>query len=224
MTVFAAVVHGGFFSGEPEQDGGQEQRSFEVQLVDFTPAARPEAGNEQPVWQGGEKEQTQRQGAAVGGSRPAVGAFPAASPASAAPAAVGAGETIAAMGDSQSGVLETGGSWGAAVSGGGGAGNGAPAAKSTPPGISKSAAVIEGPAPEYPADARTNRWEGRVTVKMLVSESGAVTEAFVAGSSGFSSLDSAAVRCVRYWRFSPKYVDGQPVAAWVVKPVVFHLE
>ena len=118
---------------------------------------------------------------------------------------------------------------GAAVlaTGGGSGGKGAespPAGKISPVGVTKAAYVIDGPAPEYPEEARSNRWEGRVEVKMLVSETGAVAEAHVVSSSGYRSLDNAAVRCVRGWRFSPKYVDGRAEATWFVKPVTFRLQ
>ncbi len=84
-------------------------------------------------------------------------------------------------------------------------------------------AVVYAPSPEYPADARSKRWEGTVRIKVYVDENGLVQDAQVAVSSGSSSLDQAALDCLRTWRFRPAYQDGRPVAMWATVPVVFRL-
>ncbi len=83
--------------------------------------------------------------------------------------------------------------------------------------------VVYGPTPQYPQDARTNGWEGTVRVKVLISESGAVQDIRLANSSGYDSLDQAALEGVYRWRFKPAYRDGSPINAWVTVPVIFEL-
>lgn len=84
--------------------------------------------------------------------------------------------------------------------------------------------VIKSPPPVYPRDARLHGWEGTVRVRVLISESGTVKDTVVVASSGYESVDAAALNGLRRWLFSPAYKDGQPVAAWVVVPVIFDLE
>jgi len=83
--------------------------------------------------------------------------------------------------------------------------------------------VVYGPTPQYPNQARTNSWEGTVRVKVLVAESGIVQDIRLASSSGYSSLDQAALDGVHRWQFKPAYQDGRPVTAWVIVPVIFEL-
>ncbi|GHS90016.1 hypothetical protein AGMMS49957_14640 [Synergistales bacterium] len=67
--------------------------------------------------------------------------------------------------------------------------------------------------PDYPAIARKRKEEG--TVVLLINIDGAnVVGVDVEKSSGFSSLDSAAVAAVRKWRFDNrgKIVARVPVA------------
>ena len=83
--------------------------------------------------------------------------------------------------------------------------------------------VVYDPTPQYPNQARKNNWEGTVRVKVLIAESGIVQDILLARSSGYSSLDQAALDGVRRWRFKPAYQDGCPVTAWVIVPVIFEL-
>ncbi|MDT8899761.1 TonB family protein [Anaeroselena agilis] len=109
--------------------------------------------------------------------------------------------------------------------------SGGPAPKGAP-GVSKGApvksarrlAVVYSPAPEYPADARSQRWEGTVRVDVLIDENGLVQDVQLAASSGSSSLDRAALDCLRTWRFRPAYQDGRPIAVRATVPVVFRLD
>ncbi|HEY2385424.1 MAG TPA: energy transducer TonB [Candidatus Binatia bacterium] len=57
------------------------------------------------------------------------------------------------------------------------------------------------PAPEYPARARRQGWQGTVDVAVRVGGDGAVEEAQVGRSSGFAALDTAAVSVARRSRF-----------------------
>ncbi len=90
--------------------------------------------------------------------------------------------------------------------------------------VDRLPSVVYGPPPAYPSEARTQRWEGTVRVRVLVAATGAVQDIRVAASSGQSTLDRAALETLRRWRFSPAYLAGRPVTAWVTVPVVFQLE
>jgi periplasmic protein TonB len=83
--------------------------------------------------------------------------------------------------------------------------------------------VIDGPAPPYPPDARAAGREGKVRVKVLISETGRVQDIVLAQSSGNQSLDDAALAALKRWRFRAAVRDGQTIAAWVVVPVLFKL-
>ena len=86
------------------------------------------------------------------------------------------------------------------------------------------AAYLNNPAPGYPDAARRQRQEGTVSLRVLVSASGQASQVLIAGSSGVSSLDEAAQRAVRRWRFKPAHQNGRPISAWVRVPVRFKLD
>ena len=62
--------------------------------------------------------------------------------------------------------------------------------------------------PVYPRSARRRGREGVVTLEILVSDTGNVSEAVVVGGSGHKDLDAAAVSAVRTARFAPATEDG----------------
>ncbi len=64
-------------------------------------------------------------------------------------------------------------------------------------------------APSYPAQARTARVTGSVTVFMTVDEKGEVAE--VRRTSGPELLRRAAEDAARHWKFRPTIINGQPV-------------
>lgn len=86
------------------------------------------------------------------------------------------------------------------------------------------AAYLNNPAPAYPPLARRMREEGRVLLRVRVSAEGLPESVQVNESSGSTRLDAAARDAVERWRFVPARQDDQPVAAWVVVPIVFKLE
>ena len=114
---------------------------------------------------------------------------------------------------------------GTGVAGTGGSGSAAAAAAPTSAEqeVDSQPYVIDAPLPEYPSEARLNKWQGRVIVRVLVEASGRVVDAQVAKSSGYDELDQAAEEVLYRWRFNPAYRDGQPVTAWVKVPVSFKL-
>lgn len=86
-----------------------------------------------------------------------------------------------------------------------------------------SARSLGNPAPNYPMDARRNRWEGIVRLRVVITPEGRVKEIGVAKSSGFDSLDEAALRTVRKWRFLPGKQAGEPVEAVGYLSIPFRL-
>ncbi len=61
-------------------------------------------------------------------------------------------------------------------------------------------------------------------VRMLVDERGRVVKTYVAKTSGYSSLDEAAVAAVKKYRFLPALKNGKPVKRWVEQEFLFKIE
>ncbi len=78
--------------------------------------------------------------------------------------------------------------------------------------------------PAYPASARQRGLEGRVVVRLVIRADGVPDDIRVAQSSGFDSLDNAAVEAIRQWRFEPARRGGVPVAEERLAPVLFRLQ
>jgi periplasmic protein TonB len=117
------------------------------------------------------------------------------------------------------GVLAHGGAAGEGV-GAGGAGQ----AGSGDSGGGGSARYAYNPAPRYPESARVRNEQGTVVLRVLVGADGLVERVEVAHSSGFASLDRAAIETVRArWRFLPAKHDGIDVESWVLVPIQFTL-
>jgi periplasmic protein TonB len=75
--------------------------------------------------------------------------------------------------------------------------------------------------PVYPDTALQKGWEGTVWLKLELNTEGLVERTNVAQSSGFSSLDRAALEAAERWRIPPQLAKEQSL--WKV-PVVFRLE
>jgi TonB family protein len=75
----------------------------------------------------------------------------------------------------------------------------------------------------YPVAMYARRAQGNVMLRLFVDGAGRVRpeSTRVAGSSGFPSLDSAAVAGSRQLRFSPARRHGKPVALALFFPVYF---
>jgi eukaryotic-like serine/threonine-protein kinase len=77
------------------------------------------------------------------------------------------------------------------------------------------------PSPEYPPDMLEKGVEGVVVLKIVVSETGTVSDVQVlAGADPFAA---AAAGAVRRWRFSPPMVDGRPTPVYFLMRVPFRL-
>lgn len=77
--------------------------------------------------------------------------------------------------------------------------------------------------PVYPETAREKGIQGTVFVRVLVDTTGSVRETEVF-KSAHPELDSAAVRAIRQWEFSPSRYMDRPVPQYVCVPIRFALE
>lgn len=77
---------------------------------------------------------------------------------------------------------------------------------------------------KYPRDSRINREEGRVLVRALISETGWTEKIELKQSSGYPSLDKAAMEAVANWRYTPGKRNGKPITMWLDIPLVFKMQ
>lgn len=85
------------------------------------------------------------------------------------------------------------------------------------------AAYLNNPAPVYPPMARRFGEQGRVLLKVLVSESGYAEKVQIENSSGYNKLDQAAIEAVKQWTFIPAKRSNQAISAYVLVPIKFSL-
>jgi len=100
-------------------------------------------------------------------------------------------------------------------------GNSSSVAQDTAP--DHRAAYLSNPKPTYPFSARKRGIEGRVTLKVVVDQTGGVTSLSVLNSSGHAGLDDAAVEAVRHWRFVPARRRGEAASGEAIVPIDFRL-
>jgi len=79
------------------------------------------------------------------------------------------------------------------------------------------------PRPEYPEMAKRKGWQGECLLRVAVSPEGKASAVSVHRSSGYASLDQAALAAVRRWRFLPQSLGGTCVASTIEVPVNFSL-
>lgn len=75
----------------------------------------------------------------------------------------------------------------------------------------------------YPDEARRKGLEGRVLLKVTISDQGTVTATEIVKSSGYDILDNAAIDSVNQWRFSPAQKNGKAVTSIMTVPIQFKL-
>jgi len=78
--------------------------------------------------------------------------------------------------------------------------------------------------PAYPGLARKRGQEGTVILQVLVNEQGRVDDLEIETSSGYTSLDRAAVSSVKKWNFEPGRRGEERIAMWVRVPLTFKLK
>jgi len=76
--------------------------------------------------------------------------------------------------------------------------------------------------PEFSDPARLAKFQGTMTLAVLVDTSGAPTNIHILSPLG-CGLDEKAVQAVEGWRFRPAEKDGQPVAVQIAVEIDFHL-
>jgi TonB family protein len=76
--------------------------------------------------------------------------------------------------------------------------------------------------PEFSDPARLAKFQGTMTLAVLVDTSGAPTNIHILSPLG-CGLDAKAVQAVEGWRFRPAEKDGQPVAVQIAVEIDFHL-
>lgn len=86
-----------------------------------------------------------------------------------------------------------------------------------------NADYLNNPPPAYPAASRRLREEGKVVMRVFVSEQGLPTQVQMRTPSGHALLDEAAMNTVKQWKFVPARRGDTPVGAWVLVPISFSL-
>jgi protein TonB len=100
-----------------------------------------------------------------------------------------------------------------------------PPAVAGQPGANREARPASGnDPPEYPWTARVQGHQGRVVLSVWVSAEGEADRLAVLRSSGYPSLDRAAVAAVQAWRFRPARRGGYDTGSLLYVPVVFRLD
>jgi TonB family protein len=79
-------------------------------------------------------------------------------------------------------------------------------------------------AEDYPVISLRRSEQGEVDLRVQVLTTGVVGEIELINSSGFRSLDNAAVAMAKNrWRYEPGLVDGKPADMWVTSSVQFQI-
>src|SRR5206468_1628532 len=76
---------------------------------------------------------------------------------------------------------------------------------------------------KYPPALFAQKVQGNVTLRIYIDRAGQIVpdSTHVAETSGFSALDSAAVKGSRELKFEPAKTEGQPVPVSILLPVFF---
>ena len=85
------------------------------------------------------------------------------------------------------------------------------------------AGYLKNPAPDYPAAAQRQGWEGKVILRVRVLANGTASTVEVKQSSKRKVLDDAAVAAVKGWMFSPSKRGSTPIDGWATVPIEFLL-
>jgi TonB family protein len=83
--------------------------------------------------------------------------------------------------------------------------------------------LLEKVDPVYPADAKDEKVEGTVLLKVVILPGGVAGEISVEKSLD-PRLDDAAISAVRQWKFAPGMLKGEPVAVQAAIEINFHLK
>ena len=75
--------------------------------------------------------------------------------------------------------------------------------------------------PTYPKDARKNKIEGKVILKVFINKSGSISEAVIL--QGIPELNNAAKNAAMQYKFKPAELNGEPVDVWFPLGITFKL-
>ena len=78
------------------------------------------------------------------------------------------------------------------------------------------------PDPDYSTEARNKKYQGTITLNVVVDKAGKVSRISITNPLGMG-LDEQAVEKLETWRFQPATRDGEPVAVELSVEVSFHL-
>ncbi len=81
--------------------------------------------------------------------------------------------------------------------------------------------LLEKTLPQYPAIAKAARIQGIVVLQATISKGGSIQSLRVI--SGPPMLQQAAMDGVRFWRYKPHLLNGEPVEVETTINVVFNL-
>ncbi|MDD8018594.1 MAG: TonB family protein [Bacteroidota bacterium] len=81
----------------------------------------------------------------------------------------------------------------------------------------------DNPAPSYPEEARKQKIEGMVWVKIWVDKKGSAHKAVVLKSDA-EIFNQPSIDAAMKWKFSPAILKGEPVDVWVSIPFKFKLD
>jgi TonB family protein len=76
--------------------------------------------------------------------------------------------------------------------------------------------------PEFSEEARKNKWQGTVILRVIIGVDGKTHDISVQRSLGMG-LDEKAIEAARQWRFEPGEKDGKPVPVEVSMEINFRL-
>jgi TonB family protein len=82
--------------------------------------------------------------------------------------------------------------------------------------------AIYQPEPEFSDPARKAKYQGVMTMGLIVDKEGHPQNIHILSPLG-AGLDAKAVKAVETWKFQPAQKDGEPVAVQIAVEVDFHL-
>lgn len=76
----------------------------------------------------------------------------------------------------------------------------------------------------YPLQAKEKGFQGKVFLKFIVNNDGAIDSVFVLKSSGYRILDNEAIRVIKVMpKWKPGFQNGKPVPVYFNLPISFNL-
>lgn len=87
-----------------------------------------------------------------------------------------------------------------------------------------AANYLNNPPPHYPKRAQRHQQQGTVLLDVRVKTDGKPKAVMIAKSSGYRSLDQAALKAVRRWEFIPARRGSRPIEANVEVPITFKIQ